>query len=573
MLTSFERVRAIVELADFGFKVDEVKMKKINCLWLFSLIITLPVIAQEACPANVIRAFARAGSACTDVERNQACLGNGNVQATFDSAFDASFTLVGERADTGLVQQLILNSEDEYPVASMQLQMNLLNTQPGRNMMLLAFGDVSLTNQVPVRPTVPIESTGVLNVRALPDIESDILAQYPLRTTITANGIIAEGNWLRVEIPDTSEIAWVARDLIITTGDLSTLNIVDIDTPFLRPFQVFTLITGQDDALCEGTTKSAILLQSPNLIEAIDMTINGVNILLTGTIVIQAVPDGEMTISQIEGTAFIRANNKTRWLVPASKVSIPLDSTLNIAGDISMTNPSLGYIGLPINNLNYRVRLPEEITQENIDIQIAELEAEPLMFTENSVMDSQRCRRIAQRRVVLYAGPAIFYEVIREVGRGSRLYPVLRLSDSEGVTWWQLSNGHWMLANRAESSDNCGEIPVTEIVQAPHYNVLTLETCDSSNGPIRDGQWVWIEFVVGSWETLEEALQAPRIDPGRITINERWHYVRAQEPRLVAEDRYYRTFWGTWYAEVGTYRIVGNRLSYTVVCDVTVPLG
>ena len=493
--------------------------------------------------------------------------------ATFDSSFDGRFELVGERADTGLMQQMILTNGEEYSVASMQLQMNLLDTQPGRNVMLLAFGDVTLTNQVPVRPTVPIESTGVLNIRAIPDTGGDILAQVPLRTSLVANGITGEGQWLRVEIPDTSEIGWVARDVIVTGGDLSTLNVVDIDTPFLRPFQVFSLITGQDDAPCDTAPESAILLQSPNLAEPVVITVNGVNILLAGTIVIQASPDENMTIHQIEGTAYVQASTETSWIVPASNIYIPLDMSLNFSGDLSSASPAPEQIGLPVNNLNYRVRLPELLSQADIDAQIAELEAEPLMIAEDSMMAAQYCRRTAQGRVVLYAGPGTFYEVIREIEQGSRLYPVLRLTDSAGVTWWQLSNGHWMLANKAEITGECGEIPFTEIVQPPAYNVLNMETCDTSNGPIRNGQWVEIEFLVGSWSTIQEAQQAPRIDPGRVTINERWQWVSSDQPRRVAEERYYRRFWTNWYAEAGTYRIVANRLSYTVICDITVPLG
>src|SRR5689334_4524160 len=103
-------------------------MKRLHFLWLLFFLIPAAVIAQEACPANVIRAFARAGSACTDVERNQVCFGNGTVQGLFDSRATDSFALVGERADVGLMQQLIVSSETEYSIASMQLHMSLIIT-------------------------------------------------------------------------------------------------------------------------------------------------------------------------------------------------------------------------------------------------------------------------------------------------------------------------------------------------------------------------------------------------------------------------------------------------------------
>jgi hypothetical protein len=550
-------------------------MKRLQFFWLLFLLIAIPaIIAQESCPANVIRAFARAGAACTDLERNQVCYGNGTVQGVFDARGTQSLALVGERASVDWMQQLIVTTEAEYSIASMQLQMSLINTEIGRNVSVVAFGDVNLSNQVPVRPLVPIESTGVLNIRALPDIESDILSQHPLRTTVQANGILAEGDWLRVQIPDTSDIGWVARDLIITTGDLNMLNIVDVDTPFLRPFQLASLVTAQDDAWCEGTPESGILIQSPNITDAVEMTLNGVEMRLSGTLFVQAVPDAAMVLQQIEGNTLIRVGADSRWIVAGSEIALPLDASLTVTEITSAVLLNIDNLaGVPVNSLNYRVSLPDALTQAQIDTEIAALEAVPLVVADTSIMSDNRCRRTAGSRVTLFAGPGTFYEVIRELNRGATLYPALRLTDTDGVSWWQLSNGHWMLASEAEITGNCGEIPVTEVVQAPFYNVLVLETCDTLNGPIRNGQYVEIEFTDGGWETIEEALRAPQIDPGRITVNQDWLWVHADEPQRVAIERFYRVFRASWYAQAGTYRIIGQRLTYSVICDITVPLG
>jgi hypothetical protein len=230
-------------------------------------------------------------------------------------------------------------------------------------------------------------------------------------------------------------------------------------------------------------------------------------------------------------------------------------------------------VGLPVNNLTYRVRVPQPLTQEEIDARITALTTVPTPVPPQARFVIPRCIRTTTRTTLLYAGPGTFHEVIRELRANTRIYPVLRLTDTGDVTWWQLNNGHWMLASRAESEGNCGEIPVTEIVAPPTYNHLLLETCDTDNGPVRAGQYVTIEFVAGSWKTQSEALTALRVDPGRITTNEERHYVRVSDPFEVSEDRWYRSFTTQWYAQPGTYRIVGNRAHYTVICDITVPLG
>lgn len=541
-------------------------MKRLHYLWYLILLIALPVTAQEMCTTDIIRAFSRASAACDGVERNQACYGNGDLMASFDNRYQTDFALVGERVDTGLMQQLMLVSENDLSIAMMQLQMNLLNTQPGRNVSVLAFGDVQLINQVPVRPTIEVEATGVLIIRERPDIEADIVGEYPLRTSVTANGLYSEGGWLRVEVPDMSQIAWVSLDIIATNEDINTLNIVDVDSPFLRPFQQMQLETSSSAVLCDEVVNSGVLIQTPNVIDSVEMTINGIDILLSGTVFIQT-NDDETIFKQLDGNTLLRSDTDSQWLVTGAMLQA--DTTVS---DAIPFDPS-ELMGLPLNNLNYRVRMPAVISEADIIEQITALEAEPIMIAETSPMSPQRCSRSSARPVILYAGPGTFYEVIREIRTGTSLYPVLRLTDSEGVIWWQLSNGHWMLSSHAETEGACNEIPVTEIVAPPMNNTLILETCDTTNGPIREGQWVQVEFTAGSWRTLGEAQAASRIDPGSINVNQQGLYVHANSPQQVAEERFYRTFFATWYAEIGTYRIVGNRLSYSVICDITVPVG
>ena len=119
---------------------------------------------------------------------------------------------------------------------------------------------------------------------------------------------------------------------------------------------------------------------------------------------------------------------------------------------------------------------------------------------------------------------------------------------------------------------DCDDVPVTTVFDPPPYNRLSIEDCVTHNGPIRDGQQVTIEFIDGKWETLFDAQQAPRIDPGSITINGiELPNISASNPFEVA-GRYFRYFSGTWTSNSGTFRIVGERLTYNVSCNITVPV-
>ena len=78
----------------------------------------------------------------------------------------------------------------------------------------------------------------------------------------------------------------------------------------------------------------------------------------------------------------MQANNQNQWLVNGGEVSIPLDQTLTVSGDMSEIVPFDPDVlaGIPINNLNYRVRIPAAVTQDDLDALIADLEAEPVMI-------------------------------------------------------------------------------------------------------------------------------------------------------------------------------------------------
>ena len=89
----------------------------------------------------------------------------------------------------------------------------------------------------------------------------------------------------------------------------------------------------------------------------------------------------------------------------------------------------------------------------------------------------------------------------------------------------------------------------------------------------RTGKTTLVKKLLEDFTTLVEAQAAPRVDPGRITVSDMRLWVRASRPVQVAEERYIVTFGAYWYSQPGTFRIIGKRLSYEVICDITVPLG
>ena len=539
----------------------------------FVFIIGFSASAQATCPASVILALARAGSACLNVGRDQACYGNGTVSAI---GFDGSelFAQTGDVINAEDIQTLTVGGGDEYSVASIKIQASL-GSNDGRDLTLLAFGDVTIQNLAPPTPELLITATGTLNIREFPTDSAPILAQIGVRDSLNANGRTPDNAWLRVIVAGERGardlIGWVSSDSITTSGNLLTLtSIADPSQPYIRPFQVMNIQSSENDAPCEGTTESGVLIQSPSVDvrEYVDFTVNERPTRLAGTMFVQTVP-----------TPNVETNSRV-WALDGEAllgdVFLPAGTRYYLIG-LNLVEPyeRAEIAALPINNLPVRFAIPEALTTEAYEAALAVYQARSVTPTPPPPDPTllAACQRTIRINADLRAGPGTNYEIVNSISADTRVYPVIAAEDLNGLLWYQLQNSNWISADLVEESGLCEPVPTSSYSEAPTSNVLSLETCGTSNGPIRAGQLVTIEFVPPAFDNLYDAQRATSIDPGRITVENRRQTVRASQPQSVGGERYVRVFSTIWRAATGTYRITGDRLSYEVICDVVVSVG
>lgn len=526
---------------------------------------------DDSCRAKVLLAMSRAGAACANLEPGQACAGNGAVLGSFQpGAGELTFGAPGDRVPLSTLRRVeVGGASDEWSVALMQLRANLAESEQ-RSITLLAFGRVSFEDFLPPVPEIVVTGTAVVYVRTTPDDAADISAEYGLRDRLVANGRTDDDQWLRVMIPGTNQLGWVSRAVITPEASLATLTVVDENSPFYRPFQVFTLSTGFDDALCPGAPESGILLQTPNSITFTTLSINAVTLRLAATAFLQTQPDGTLVVSILDGQAEVDTGPTVRYIPAGARVSIAPDGPPAQAEPYDYERMA----ALPLNSLPYRFVLAEPPDQEAIDTLTAQhFLPTPTPLSPEQIEGAQTCVRRMTENASLWAGPGMFYEVVNPIAAGTRVWPVLQATDAEGIMWWQLTNSNWVRASIVESTGNCEPVPIAERIPAPGTNHLSLETCTTTNGPLRVGQWVTIDFVPQAVTTYQEAEQMTRTDPGRITVGNVRLRVTASTPVKIADERYIRTFSGGWEAVAGSYRVTGRWLSYALVCDITVPLG
>jgi hypothetical protein len=338
--------------------------------------------AQADCPTIVQNALDATDAACEGTGRNQACYGNIHLDAIpQEGVADFTFNAPGDIVDVAGVQTLDLQpldaASDIWGVALMRLQANIPDTLPGQNVTFLLFGDVEMTNAVesnvePVTFEVTVKDDA--DVRSRPSTDFGRIVRLFSGDTATANGRIEDGSWIRITLPD-EQIGWVAADLVTTDGDISLLDVVNpADTgAVVNPMQAFYFKTGLGDAPCDQAPDSGILIQTPEGVGQITLTVNEARIQLGSTAYLQTLEEGEMAVNVVEHQATVSAQGVTQFVPAGSRVRVPLDANLNASGPPSTPEPynDADLAALPVGHMPRAIGVAHGLTQAEIDALLA----------------------------------------------------------------------------------------------------------------------------------------------------------------------------------------------------------
>lgn len=538
---------------------------RILTLFLFLLLSVSTVFAQVACPADVLLGFARSAAACARAPVWSMCYGSGSTSAEAHAGREVVWDKTGQFEPIEDVRRVTADSQTAWST--------VLWTMPGdlplsrqRGITALLYGTASVQDRLPPLPTQRVQARAALVIRRTPEIKGEIIAEYPVGREVVANGRTLDNDWLRVLVPDTAEVGWVSASLVKGEG-FEALAAVTVETPVEQPYQNITLSTVAGDAPCAAAPDSGLLLQSPDARTRVALTVNDQTVELAGTALLQSGDGVGVFVAVLDGYALVQ-----QAYVPAgAQIARPVQTA---AEPIPQASLGAYSASLPLAQLPSRFPAASPLTAETLEAAVVVFNTLPTPTPPApDPNDPHLCRYTLRRDTSLRAGPATYYEVVADREAGGRLSrPTLASPDADGKTWWQLSTSAWVDASAVNVTGDCAAIPVVSYVSAPLYNTLVMETCESTNGPLREGQWVTITFRPPGWETREEAQNALTIDPGTITVNKRERlYVDASEVIRLSETSWIREFYGYWQPQTGQARIVADRLSYELICDVTVP--
>ena len=282
-------------------------------LFLFSVVF---ISAQESCETIVQEALLAVSDNCDEMGRMEACYGFNNVAATLVGDVDSEqFANPSDRVGVGLVDSMTtfpFDSETEqWGIALMNVQANIPNSLPGQNVVFVLMGATEVENAVAeeqvfnpidgVEVTVNVNSGA--NIRTGPNTNYAVVGAALYNDTLLADGLSQNGDWLRVSFHE--RIAWISRKLV--NSDAALDDLPTITSELRSPMQSFYLRSGIGTPECNEAT-DGLLVQTPKNID-IELTVNGANIQVGSTIVIQTPTDDTIQITVIDGKVVILDEN------------------------------------------------------------------------------------------------------------------------------------------------------------------------------------------------------------------------------------------------------------------------
>lgn len=265
---------------------------------LLGLLLALsPVVSalQDAtCPDIVNRALNELGQNCDSLDRNNACYGYNRVNTTFtEPQADDFFSKTSDRSTLLLIDDIATapldETNDTWGMAVMKVQANVPNSLPGQAVTFVLMGDTQVRNDVapadafiPVDP-VAVTTIGNANIRSGASTNANVIGSVPDGTDLQADGRSADSSWLRVLFKESP--GWISTQLLDAAVDVAALPVITSETR--TPMQAFQVTTGLNGANC-NEAPDVLLIQGPENIK-VDLSINGADIRIGSTIVIQSV--------------------------------------------------------------------------------------------------------------------------------------------------------------------------------------------------------------------------------------------------------------------------------------------
>lgn len=359
---------------------------------------TLTVMAQEddeVCRAAVQEALQVVGSACREMGRNEACYGHTLVAATFnEDAGTITFESNGDTAD--LVNLAAMTTEPMDPttgdwgIALLKLQADLPESSDSA-LTLVLLGDTEVTNATVTTAETPVcelsNGASTINMYAGPSTNREIVGVMPATASGIASGRDASGDWLRIE--RNRRLGWIEAASVTLTCEASNVlpevSDEDMSDVYNTPLQAFTISNAGGGNCAEAP--DGLLIHSPEG-ERARVQVNGVQLDLGSAGFVNAVQDGDLTITGLEGEIEVYSDGVLVQVDPGFYTTVPLAGLQADGPPAEPRRVSTGNLPFLLNEIAFDGATLRPGIATSADSQVV---GEPTLVEVSFVANASRC--------------------------------------------------------------------------------------------------------------------------------------------------------------------------------------
>ncbi len=271
---------------------------------------------------------------CNNLDRDQVCYGNRvltveNQDATAAPPFDQPGQIAPITAFKSITTSPLNLDRGEWGVAALKIKANLPGTTVGQAVTFILYGDTNVANQTPQSTETP-PSTSCTAVTTKdtalltsPDQNGQTVKQLTANSTVSVSGKSLDDQWIIGE--QGTEGGWLPVSDIKLACDLNSLAPIDDRVPaVVTNMSAFYFTTGiGQQASCRSIPPGGLLVQSTKGTR-VAFRANGVDITLGSTVILRAQPNGNMTVSVLEGQAVVSAASQQQTVNAGGELTIPL---------------------------------------------------------------------------------------------------------------------------------------------------------------------------------------------------------------------------------------------------------
>lgn len=226
----------------------------------------------------------------------------------------------------------------------------------GRNQ--ACYGNISLE----IEPRSGVESLQFEQIGDVVDVaDVQSIRLSPMDEENGAWGVVLMR--LQANLPDTLPGQNVT---FLLFGDVSLMNAVHPDSANLNPMQAFYLTTGISDAACEEAPESGLLVQTPDGVNEVNFSINGVDVAMGSTVFFQTQPDESLTVSTLEGAAILRRDGFSYTAIAGTRLNLDLQEVM---GESAEDTPTSALTRLEAYEVDFGENLPLNLLERRIEVE------------------------------------------------------------------------------------------------------------------------------------------------------------------------------------------------------------